>query len=110
MIHTDHNDPAFRYEGLACAVFDNCEKYGDPFGIAAQDVFRSFVPTPTLEGKKALSKILSKMITDHSESEHKEELIALEETIWGLETQEGAIKVIDSAIEVLKRIKVPTES
>ncbi|WCC43997.1 hypothetical protein PJW08_09280 [Tenacibaculum finnmarkense] len=56
MIHTDSHDPAFRYEGLARAAFDNCGKYGDPFKIAAQDVYNSFVPKPTLTRKKSTIK------------------------------------------------------
>ncbi|CAL2093253.1 conserved hypothetical protein [Tenacibaculum sp. 190524A05c] len=104
MIHTDHNDPAFRYEGLARVAFDNCEKYGDPFGIAAQDVYNNFVPEPTLNGKKALSKVLSKIIIDNTESEHNDALIQLEESIWSSETQQQIITIIDTSIDILNQI------
>lgn len=105
MIHTDHQDPGFRYEGLARAAFNNCRKYGDPFGIAAQDVYNNFVPTPNLDGKKALSKVLTKLIIDHSESEHKSALVALEENIWTSETQGEIINIVDLAIDILKKIQ-----
>jgi len=104
MIHTDHLDPAFRFEGLARAAFNNCEKYGDPFNIAAQDIYSSFVPEPTLEGKKALSKILSKLIVDYSESQHKDPLLQLEEKIWIAKSQEQIIAIIDASIYILKHV------
>ena len=105
MIHTDHHDPAFRYEGLARAAFDNCGKYGDSFGIAAQDVYNSFVPEPTLNGKKALSKVLSKLIVDNSEGEHKDALVELEESVWTSETQQQIITIIDASIDILNQIQ-----
>jgi len=105
MIHTDSHDPAFRYEGLARAAFDNCGKYGDPFRIAAQDVYNSFVPEPTINGKKALSKVISKIITDNPESEYKDALVQLEENVWSAETQKEIITIIDEGIEILKQIQ-----
>lgn len=105
MIHTDGHDPGFRYEGLARAAFDNCGKYGDPFGIAAQDVYNSFVPEPTLNGRKALSKVISKIITDNSQSEHKDALVQLEEDVWTAETQKEIITIIDKGIEILTQIQ-----
>jgi len=105
MLHTDDFDPAMRYEGLARAAFDDCEKFGDPFGIAAQEVYNDFVPHPTLEGKKALSKVISKIIIDHPESQHKDTLIELEEAVWRAGTQEEIIRIIDEAISILKDIR-----
>lgn len=32
ILFEDHQDPAFRFEGLLRAAFGNCEKYGDPWG------------------------------------------------------------------------------
>lgn len=105
MIHTDSKDPAFRYEGLARAAFNDCHKFGDPFGIAAQDIYNRFVPNPTIEGKRALSIVLVKMIIDNSETAYKETLKKLEKSIWNSETQKEIINIIDEAIEVLNRIK-----
>lgn len=105
MIHTDSHDLGFRYEGIARAAFDNCGKYGDPFGIAAQEVYNSFVPEPTLYGRKALSKVISKIITDNSESEHKDALVQLKENVWTAETQQEIITVIDNGIEILKQLQ-----
>lgn len=105
MIHTDSLDPGFRYEGLARAAFGNCDKYGDPFKIAAQDVYKNFVPEPTLNGKKALSKVLSQIITDNLENEHKDALVKLEENVWTSDTQEEIIIIIDESIDILKQIR-----
>jgi len=52
----DHHDPAFRYESLARESFNNCGKWGDPWGFAAQDFYSEFVNEPTTERGKKLSE------------------------------------------------------
>lgn len=104
MIHTDNSDPAMRYEGLARAAFNNCDKYGDPFGITAQDVYSSFVPKPKLRGKIALSKVLSKIIIDNSNSDFKVDLIEIEKRIWNSKSQKEIREIIDESIEILKKL------
>lgn len=47
-----------RYEGLARTAFDNCEKYGDPFSIAARKVYSKYVEVPKTEGNRNLSIVL----------------------------------------------------
>ncbi len=66
VLFDDHDDISFRYEGLARAAFNNCDKYGDPWGYTAQDFYSNFVPKPNLKGKRALSVILCKLIIDKS--------------------------------------------
>ncbi|MGS2741055.1 hypothetical protein [Sinomicrobium sp. M5D2P17] len=101
MIHTDDTDPGFRYEGLARAAFNNCKKYNDPFKIAAQEIYGDFVPVPNLDGKKALSKVLVKIIIDYPETKYQDDLLQLEENIWVSKTQDDIIAIIDSTIDIL---------
>lgn len=102
LIFDGHTDPAFRFESLLRAIFDDCGKYGDPWGYAAQDVYNSFVPEPTLYGKRALSTGLTKLIYDNREHENIQTLIEHEDLIWSANTQEEIVKIIDDSIDWLK--------
>lgn len=100
----DHHDPAFRYEGLARAVFDNCDKYGDPWGYAAQDRYANFVEAPNEMGKRALSTILIKMTLDHPNIEQTDNIKALEDRVWKATTQEQIIAIINEAIAIADKL------
>lgn len=91
-------DPGFRFEGLLRTIFDNCNKYGDPWGYAAQDVYNNFDPEPKLILKRALSVGLCKLIYDNREKGRIEELIVLEEKIWMSKSQNEIIDIIDDSI------------
>lgn len=99
----DDPNPAMRYEGLARAVFNNCNKYGDPWGYAAQDRFTNFVP-PNLTGKRALSTILIKLISDNPKHELTPKLIEIEESIWTTNEQLKIIQIIDETIRIFNKI------
>lgn len=101
MIYEKNNiNPAFKYEGLARAAFNNCGKYGDPWGYAAQDVFSNFVPEPNQRGRRALSTIIIKIIIDNSDKKETEDLKKLEEQVWSATNQRQIIDIIDNAIKV----------
>lgn len=102
LIFDNHPDPGFRFESLLRAIFDDCGKYGDPWGYAAQDVYNDFVPEPTLTGKRALSTGLCKLIYDNKEHPEIKRIIELEDSIWPAKTQEEIVTIIDSSIEWLK--------
>lgn len=104
ILFKNEQDIAMRYEGLARAAFNNCNKYGDPWGYAAQDRYADFVPSPNLTGKRALSTILIKLVIDNTNSPHFDDLRKLEEAVWITETQEGIVVIIDRAIEILNQI------
>lgn len=96
---------SFMYEGLARAVFDNCNKYGDPFGLAAQDIYNNeFVPAPTVKGKRALSTVIIKMIIDHPNSEEVKVLRKIDDALWSASSQEEAINIIEQCIEIGERL------
>lgn len=97
-------NPAMRFEGLARGVFNNCNKYGDPWGYAAQERFANFVPGPTLTGKRALSTILIKLISDHPKHELTPKLIQLEDSIWTTTSQSKIIAIIDETIKHFNKI------
>jgi len=91
-----------RYEGLARYAFDNCYKAGDPFGIAKQEIFSNFIPTPNEEGKQALSKVLTQLVVKHSTEKFNDEFLELERKVWQAETQREIINIIDRAIQVVE--------
>ena len=105
IIFANDIDPAMRYEGLARKAFDDCGKYGDPFGITAQDKYIRFVPEPTIEGKAMLSKVFTKLVINHKDTEYKDALRELEEKIWEAETQEEIIDIIDKGIKIVQKIE-----
>jgi len=96
-------DPATKYEGLVRAAFNNCNKYGDPWKCANQEFFNNFMP-PNLNGKRALSRALCKLIFDNKDTENIGELIKLEDTVWVSKTQSDIITIIDRAIDWVKNI------
>jgi hypothetical protein len=95
-------NPAMRYEGLARFAFNNCEKYGDPWGYCAQDRYVNFVPTPNMEGKRALSSILSQLIMKYKDSAIFETLKELEKNVWEASTQENIRSIIDESINLFR--------
>lgn len=103
LIFEDHTHPAMRFESLLRAIFDNCGKYGDPWGYAAQDVYSNFVPSPKQKGQRALSTGLTKLIYDYKEHENIKTIIEIEESIWSAKTQEDIRKIIDDSIDWLNK-------
>jgi hypothetical protein len=101
LIFENDRDPAMRYESLARAAFDDCGKYGDPWGYAAQDRYTVFVREPIeLDGKRTLSTILIKLIIDNEGTEYVDKLKILEEKVWKITTQQQAIEIIDAACKL----------
>lgn len=104
LIFDNDNDPAMRYESLARAAFDDCGKYGDPWGYAAQDRYAVFTREPIgIDGKRALSTILIKLVVDNDGTEYTNKFKTLEENVWGITTQSQAIEIIDNACELYKQ-------
>lgn len=99
---TSNADPAFRFEDLARYAFDNCPKYGDPWGYAAQEVYNNFIPTIELKGKRILSTVLNKLIFDNRNNKICDDLKNVENSIWSANSQSDAINIIDKTIELLK--------
>jgi len=98
---TINTDPAFRFEDLARFAFDNCPKYGDPWGYAAQAVYNNFIPNVELKGKRILSTILNKLIYDNRYNNICSELLKIENSIWSANSQSDAINIINKTIELL---------
>lgn len=99
---TSNTDPAFRFEDLARFAFDNCSKYGDPWGYAAQEVYSNFIPNIELKGKRILSTILNKLIYDNRNNQVCEKLKQVENSIWNANSQNDAIDIINRTIELLQ--------
>lgn len=99
----EHNDPAFRYESLARESFNNCKKWGDPWGYAAQDFYNEFVHEPTtVRGKRALNTILAQLILKFQGSDIEESLKQQETLIDNLNTQREVIGLVDSTIQIIR--------
>jgi hypothetical protein len=94
------NQPEYRYEGLAWAVLGARFKYDEPFTIAATDFYDSDVAHLTLKGKRGLSIILTKMIIEHRESPHIQELLTLDDRVWGTPNEDEIRAIVDKAIEI----------
>lgn len=88
------NNPAFRWEGLVCSIY-NCGKYGDPHGYAAQDFFTNFVPEPNQRGKVALAHIVLKLVERFPDNE---KLANISKQAKNVETQIEVIDIIDKLI------------
>lgn len=104
MLYIDNeNDPAMRFEALAREAF-NCDKYGDPWGYAAQEKYSVFISEPiSLDAKRMLSTILIKLICDNQNSSFLEELMKLDNHIWKAKTQIDIIAIIDNTIKILQK-------
>jgi len=103
MFFEDFNDPAMKYEGLARAAFNNCDKFDDPWGYAAQERFGDFIEEPiTVKGKRTLSTIIIKLIIDNQNTDKVIEFKKLEELVWTATTQEDIIEIVDRAIQIFK--------
>jgi uncharacterized protein YpuA (DUF1002 family) len=102
MFITDNNDPAFRFEDLARFTFDNCLKYKDPWGYAAQEVYINFTDKIDLKAKRILSTILNKLVYDYKDKNVSNRLKEIEESIWTITKQTDAIKIIDDTIKALE--------
>lgn len=105
LFDNDHN-PAMRYEGLARAAFDDCNKYGDPFNYAAQDRYDAFFcPEPTEMGKRALSTIITKLVNDHQDHDSVQHLKDLDDVVWQASSQEDIVNIIDRGNELVSEIR-----
>lgn len=100
------DDPAIRYEYIACAAF-KCRYYDDPFQYASQTVFNiNFEKDDNgndgikFKGKRALSTVLIKLIIDSSSQEQRDAYRGLEDKVWNAKSQEDIIIIIDEAIEI----------
>lgn len=103
MFISNEDDPAFLYEGLARAAFDNCSKRGDPYKYAAQEVYGNFVDEIKLRGRRALAAVIAKVIIDHKSNQQAlKVLIKLDDEIWELKTQD---EVIDWLEELRKEME-----
>jgi hypothetical protein len=103
MLYIDNeNDSAMRFEAVAIAAFNNCNKGADPWGYASQDKYSVFVSEPiSLDAKRMLSTILIKLIWDNQNSSFSEELMKLDNQIWKAKTQNDIIAIIDKTINLL---------
>jgi hypothetical protein len=97
-------NPAMRFEWLSRFVFNNCDKWGDPWNYSAQERFVNFVPKPNLTVKRALSTILIKIILDNMNATSLEKLRNLENQVWESSTQREIIKIIDQTIQLLEEM------
>ncbi|WP_295720501.1 hypothetical protein [Mucilaginibacter sp.] len=98
-------DPAFRYESLAREAFDNCGKWGDPWGYAAQDVYNEFIEEPTtVRGKKILDTILVALILKHKGVPILDSLKDIQNTIADAQSQNDVIVIVDNTIELLRSL------
>jgi hypothetical protein len=99
MIYTYDDNPkniAARFEGLACAVF-KCKRGKDPLRIANQSIYINHLAVkPDLNGKRALSAVLIKMIFDNPTDQH---IIELENDVWEALTESEIIRILDLAFE-----------
>jgi hypothetical protein len=94
----DNSNPAMQFEGLARAVFNDCDKSGDPFGIAHQEVFGFKQPTHKIitdEFRRALIIVLVKMVIDNPQNT---KLLALEKEAWNIQELEDIKRIIQSAL------------
>jgi len=98
LIDNNNSDPGFKFENLLRTIFDNCNKSGDPWGYASQDVYNNFLHKTNLRGKRALSTALCKLIYDNRTKPNIKEVINIEEKIWKAKTQSEIIEIIDNSI------------
>lgn len=94
------DDHANQFEKLACYAF-KCESKRDPWGIASIDTYIEFVESPSMNGKKAFSKILTKLILDSRDDSRTNKLLELEERIWVATSQEEIGKIIEETIDII---------
>lgn len=102
MDFTSNLEINFKYEELARFAFDDCKKWGDPWGYAAQERYSS-VQKADLNAKRILSTILTKLIFDYKDKSICEELKNIEESIWVAQSQKDVTKIILSTIATLER-------
>jgi hypothetical protein len=98
LFDNDHN-PAMRFEGLARAAFDDCNKYGGPFSIAHQEVFGFKSPDyneMTDQFRRALILVLVKLVIRYPENETLKEL---EKRAWTANTPDKVDEIIQSATQ-----------
>jgi hypothetical protein len=100
ILSDNHPYPSMKFEGLARAAFDNCDKYGDPFGIAHQEIFGFEGPehqTPTTRFRRALVLVLVKLVIRYPDNDQLKEL---EKRAWTANSQEEVSDIIVSASQV----------
>jgi hypothetical protein len=89
-----------QFEGLARAAFNQCDKYGDPFGIAYQEILSYKAPEHKIikdEFRRALIIVLIKMVLDNPGNA---ELLKLEKAAWTVEKSEDVQVIVQSAIRI----------
>jgi hypothetical protein len=98
LFDNDHN-PAMRFEGLARAAFDDCNKYGGPFEIANQEIFRFKGPgydEIADEFRRALVLVLVKLVIRYP---HNGTFKELEKRAWTVKTPDEVDEIIQSATQ-----------
>jgi hypothetical protein len=99
------DDHANQFEKLACYAF-KCESKRDPWGIASIDTYIEFVESPSMNGKKAFSKILTKLILDSPDVSKMNKLLELEENVWVATSQEEIGEIIEETIKTLTDVGI----
>ena len=100
--HENHQEPAMRYEGLACYAFD-CERMQDPGTIADASFFdRHFIELLTSEGLNAMHSIIDQLVNKENKKEKTELLNEVRQSLTiGME-QKSSIELLDYIIKILK--------
>ncbi len=100
-IFDDDYDPAMRYESLMRDAFE-CTKWQDPFGYAAQEFYGEFLEEPTtIRGKRALSAGVIALVVKFKGTDKEKALVALENQVWELKTQNEVIDFVDTVIALI---------
>ena len=98
--NSKNDDYANQFEKLAGYAF-KCERKRDPWGIASIDTYSEFVENPSENGKRAFSKIFTKLILDSCDELKTKKLLKLEELVWEAKSQEEIGKIIEETINII---------
>lgn len=101
----DH-DPAFTYENLVRAAFDNCRKYEDPFGLAHQELYGQALAEPIGHDIKfGISIALRKVSHQFRDNEERSnQLMELDQSVWSANSQDDIINVLESAADIFHEL------
>lgn len=98
----DDQEPAMRYEGLACYAFD-CSRMEDPGTIADAGFFDGeFIELLTQNGLNAMYSIIDQLIIKENNKEKTESLTAVRQSLTVGMEQENSIGLLDYMIKILK--------
>lgn len=98
----DHDEPAMRYEGLACYAFD-CDRLEDPRTIAYAGFFDGeFIELLTENGLSAMHSIIDQLIIKESNKEKTESLKEIRQSLTVGMEQASSIDLLDYIIKILK--------